>query len=64
MPSDLTFNGSSADESEWTEITPGEVLPTEMTSDPNFRIAFRYQDSGTNKFWEISGIRFNAIVVR
>lgn len=59
-----TFNGSSADESEWTEITPGEVLPTEMTSNPNFRIAFRYQDSGTNKFWEISGIRFNAIVVR
>ena len=34
-----------------------------MTSNPNFRIAFRYQDRG-NTFWKISDIRFNAIVVR
>jgi len=45
----------------WTDYTLGEVIPAEVTSNPNFRIAFQF-NGGNGAWWQIKGINFYARV--
>lgn len=55
-----TYNGGDIDISSWTRFNEGEVLPNNVTSSSNFRIAFRYHDAnGAN--WKISDIKLKGV---